>query len=102
MIILDTNVLLFLAGLEDNEHINRKKLESFVHNKEVCVSPITIFEILNLKTFRDRYSFIIQNIVGLTKSVSFVGTSFYDNYFNRDDVYNLENKGLDHQKKYGL
>ena len=92
MVLIDTNVIYLLSELEGNDLINTSKLFSFVRTKEVCISPITIFEILNNKEFQSKYSFIIHKTIERCKSVVFLSTSFYSQYFDSDFLIDLENK----------
>ena len=99
MILVDTNILYVLAGLENNSRIDACKLNRFFAGKAICISPITVFEILNSKHFKTYYSFIILKAIDKCGTVSFVGNNFYDSYFGRGLFTNLEKKTFEDQKK---
>ena len=101
MILIDTNVLYYLAQIEDNTKINRKKLESFLLKEDVCISPITIFEILNNKQHKKEYSFIIEIVSRKCRTISFVTTSYFSCFCPSDLLIDLENKSFELQKEIG-
>ena len=98
MLLIDTNVLYKLAGIETDKRIDITKLELYLKAKDVCISPITIFEILNSEHFRDKYSFIIKSAINKCRTVSFVSTSYYDLFFDSKMLIDLELKDFDYQQ----
>lgn len=59
MIILDTNVLYYLSGIETNKNIDLEKLKLYVENKECFCTLYSFFEILNSKfSFQDKMKII--------------------------------------------
>lgn len=51
MIILDTNTMYRIAGIENDEKLDINKLRNFIKENKCCCSIYTIFEILNSKEF---------------------------------------------------
>lgn len=51
MIILDTNTMYRIAGIENDEKLDKNKLQNFIKENKCCCSIYTIFEILNSKEF---------------------------------------------------
>lgn len=51
MIILDTNTMYRIAGIENDEKLDINKLQNFIKKNKCCCSIYTIFEILNSKEF---------------------------------------------------
>lgn len=62
-ILLDTNVILFLNKLDNNPNVDYKAFRRYIFDKEVCVTYISIFELLNQKKYRRKYRRIINNLI---------------------------------------
>ena len=60
MILLDTNVLYALSGVDSRSDIDLELLKSFLKDKDVCVSNVTIFEILNNNLYSNQLFHIIR------------------------------------------
>lgn len=99
MILADTNCLLLLAGLDKNEKTDVKKLESFVSDKEICITSVSIFELLNNRRSREQYSFVIHSVISKCKKTIFLNNSFFNSYFNSEILIDLEQKSLIEQEK---
>lgn len=99
MILVDTNCLLLLADLDDNNEIDKEKLESFVSKKDICISAVSIFELLNNPRTKGKYSFIVQMAILKSNKTHFMNTAFFDNYFNCCILNNLECKSVKEQEK---
>lgn len=72
-ILLDTNVILFLNKLDNNPNVDYKVFRRYIFDKEVCVTYISIFELLNQKKYRIKYRSVINNLILFTKKVHFSG-----------------------------
>ncbi len=72
-ILLDTNVILFLNKLDNNPNVDYKAFRRYIFDKEVCVTYISIFELLNQKKYRIKYRSVINNLILFTKKVHFSG-----------------------------
>ena len=72
MILLDTNVLYALSGVDSRSDIDLELLKSFLKDKDVCVSNVTIFEILNNNLHSNQLSFIVYKTSKNCKSFSVI------------------------------
>ncbi len=97
LILLDTNVLLLLDNIDSNEDINKEILRKYLSTKEVCVSTVTIFEILNNKSYRDEFSNIIHNLETICLAVSFIGDLDIGEYCSFDLLSFIEDKSVESQ-----
>lgn len=91
-ILLDTNVLLFLSKLDTNKNVDYDVFKKYISNKEVCISYISIFEILNQKENRDKFSIIINNLVESVQKVHFIADFSLGKYCSFDLLSYLEDK----------
>lgn len=63
---------MFLNKLDNNPNVDYKAFRRYIFDKEVCVTYISIFELLNQKKYRIKYRSIINNLILFTKKVHFL------------------------------
>lgn len=97
IILLDTNALLFLSEIDINENVNYEAFKKYISNKEVCISYVSIFEILNQKENRNNFSTIINNLVESVIKVHFIADSSLGKYCPFDLLSYLEDKPINIQ-----
>lgn len=72
MILLDTNVLYALSGVDSRPDIDLELLKRFLKDKDVCVSNVTIFEILNNNFYSSQLFYIVYESSKNCKSFSVI------------------------------
>ena len=80
MIYFDTNALYYAAGKSSIQNIDIVMLNQIIRDEEVCVSSVTIFEMLNKyikkpKDVREISSFLLENNVSIVNN-DYMSSSF--------------------------
>ena len=99
MILIDTNCLYLLSGHDKNNKICEEKLLSFLSNKDICITSVSIFEILNNPSKRNDYSKIINAAISKCRLTHFANYPLFGLYFDQSVLYDLELKDESEQEK---
>lgn len=99
MILIDTNCLYILSGHDKNSNICEEKFFDFLLNKSICITSVSIFEILNNPIKRNDYSSIIKTAISKCKLTHFANYSLFGIYSDCSVLYDLELKTLKEQEK---